>query len=707
MYSTRSLRSMAGGAERTNPITGAGYDPESDRPRQGHRVDAPVPRLNLDSVTMARDSAPVVVKPPQANSTYNAIKSREKEAMEEHKARLHSQLYGPSSEYGGVAPLQQERGDRRSAAPSHGHASAPARDDRRGQPANAQRAAGAPPKDIHPASSHSAGGMIGGGTGHTKGADARSAHSLAKQSTSASANVSVHKDKRDSTQAHGAKKNGPFSSHAPSSKHTANDTHKSSAPSAPSGNRTAYATSGGKTVYVPSHPLYADPERERATELQMLEEALMFARDDARASIAADSSDSQLQKKLRLMEDAIASDELSNSLCDTPFVDPGPPPTRNDDGSRVGGRRGVPYESQFAYTGGLANAKRTATADQIFAPKVPFLARVVTKNGRDIHRELGGFFFVADGSVVVYEFRQFGQKTNVLPLFQRRVYRHPIGNRAGKPIGLSDVRVGNDLVFESALGRLPESMKEKPLVGFRVSEVDDAMRERLLSDFKARLSRSRDPALADIAGDIDLIGGPPAKKQMSKDEAVLEAARDQVRARIVARGGRGIVGIGRHFRSIDRNGDGCLDRGEFAKGLRDYGFKFDDKTLDVLFRSFDRDGSRTIEYDEFLRGVIGEMSEQRKSLVRKAFVKLDANKNGIIELDDIRKFYNAKRHPRVVSGECTEDEIMMQFLNVFDCVVRDGRVSYEEFEEYYEGVSMSIADDRYFALMMRNSWGVC
>lgn len=41
------------------------------------------------------------------------------------------------------------------------------------------------------------------------------------------------------------------------------------------------------------------------------------------------------------------------------------------------------------------------------------------------------------------------------------------------------------------------------------------------------------------------------------------------------------------------------------------------------------------------------MNEFRKSLVHKAFKKLDANKNGVIQLDDIKLFYNAKLNPQV------------------------------------------------------------
>ena len=35
---------------------------------------------------------------------------------------------------------------------------------------------------------------------------------------------------------------------------------------------------------------------------------------------------------------------------------------------------------------------------------------VLCRHGRDVHRELCGFFFLADNSITVYEYRQFGKK---------------------------------------------------------------------------------------------------------------------------------------------------------------------------------------------------------------------------------------------------------------------------------------------------------
>src|SRR5690242_8063198 len=97
------------------------------------------------------------------------------------------------------------------------------------------------------------------------------------------------------------------------------------------------------------------------------------------------------------------------------------------------------------------------------------------------------------------------------------------------------------------------------------------------------------------------------------------------------------------------------------------------------------------------------MNQVRKALVKRAFDKLDVDKDGVIKLSEIKKFYNAAKHPKVVSGEKTQDEILKEFMNVFDAD-KDGNLTLAEFEDYYNGVSASIDDDAYFNLMMFNAW---
>lgn len=85
---------------------------------------------------------------------------------------------------------------------------------------------------------------------------------------------------------------------------------------------------------------------------------------------------------------------------------------------------------------------------------------------------------------------------------------------------------------------------------------------------------------------------------------------------------------------------------------------------------------------------------------------LDADKSGVVDITDISKKYNAKKHPEVIAGKRTEESVLREFLDTFDTEEKDGLVSLREFEKYYGNVSSSIDDDDYFELMIRNAWHI-
>ena len=98
-------------------------------------------------------------------------------------------------------------------------------------------------------------------------------------------------------------------------------------------------------------------------------------------------------------------------------------------------------------------------------------------------------------------------------------------------------------------------------------------------------------------------------------------------------------------------------------------------------------------------------------IVLQAFRKLDKDGNGWIDISDIRGVYNAVKHPDVLSGKKSEDQILSEFLETFETAhsmrnnqAPDHVVTKEEFEEYYNNISASIEDDAYFTVMMNNSW---
>ncbi|XP_016522931.1 calcyphosine-like b [Poecilia formosa] len=161
----------------------------------------------------------------------------------------------------------------------------------------------------------------------------------------------------------------------------------------------------------------------------------------------------------------------------------------------------------------------------------------------------------------------------------------------------------------------------------------------------------------------------------------------------------------RTFRVMDDNENRSLDFKEFLKGLSDYGLLIEKDEASAMFQHFDRDGSGSIDFDEFLVTLRPPMSKSRKEVVMEAFRKLDKTGDGVITVDDLRGVYNAKYHPKYQNGEWTEEQVFRTFLDSFDSPYdKDGKVSKEEFLNYYSGVSASIDSDAYFILMMRNAW---
>lgn len=67
----------------------------------------------------------------------------------------------------------------------------------------------------------------------------------------------------------------------------------------------------------------------------------------------------------------------------------------------------------------------------------------------------------------------------------------------------------------------------------------------------------------------------------------------------------------------------------------------------------------------------------------------------------------------MIHGKKTEEQVLVEFLETFEthlsnCENRkpDGKVTLEEFTDYYRNISSSIDNDQYFNLMMNNSWNL-
>ncbi|NXU65168.1 CAPSL protein, partial [Horornis vulcanius] len=192
-----------------------------------------------------------------------------------------------------------------------------------------------------------------------------------------------------------------------------------------------------------------------------------------------------------------------------------------------------------------------------------------------------------------------------------------------------------------------------------------------------------------------------AKRSLSKTTDPLE----RLRLQCLAKGSAGIKGLGRVFQIIDGNNSRTLDFNEFLRGLHHYAVMINKEEAEELFRIFDKDSSGTIDFDEFLVSLRPPMSNARKEIIMQAFQKLDKTGDGVITIEDLRRVYNVKYHPKYINGDWTEDQVFRAFLDNFDSSNdKDGKVTTEEFMNYYAGVSASIDTDIYFIIMMKNAW---
>ena len=178
----------------------------------------------------------------------------------------------------------------------------------------------------------------------------------------------------------------------------------------------------------------------------------------------------------------------------------------------------------------------------------------------------------------------------------------------------------------------------------------------------------------------------------------------KVQGQLQKRGARTIRGIGRVFRIFDDDGNRKIDQEEFYWGLKDMQIEITKREACILLDSFDLDQDGSVNFDEFLVGIRGDPSDVRKKWIHKAFQKFDKDGNGRITSADLKGVYNSSMHPKVMSGEMTEDDVFVDFLKNFGDKNGDGKITRQEWDDYYAAVSSSIDSDEHFVLCMKRAW---
>ena len=98
------------------------------------------------------------------------------------------------------------------------------------------------------------------------------------------------------------------------------------------------------------------------------------------------------------------------------------------------------------------------------------------------------------------------------------------------------------------------------------------------------------------------------------------------------------------------------------------------------------------------------VNAERQAVIDFAFSKFTRDDSESIEAADLKSVYAANLHPKVISGELSEDEVFLDFLTNFSDRNRDGRIRRDEWNAYYSKISSSIDVDSHFNQLMVQVW---
>ncbi|XP_047678482.1 calcyphosin-2 isoform X2 [Tachysurus fulvidraco] len=296
--------------------------------------------------------------------------------------------------------------------------------------------------------------------------------------------------------------------------------------------------------------------------------------------------------------------------------------------------------------------------------------------GREACRELIGFYFTCDQTLTVYEYRSFGKnRSNALPFIARGVYR-----TRGRPYCLSDISQGANLRFSTDGPQVPENLRQRPYLSLRVTDVDEESKSSLLLQF----------------------GGTEhyLSEEETNDRRTLNVIQASVRGRLRGRAVRTLVGLGRRLQKLDVQQNGIVGKDQLRACLMEE-LELKLQEVEALWRLVGLERELMVDYAEVMCAVTGDMNESRKAVFIKVYIKLDPNKTGSVSLTDIEKFYCVNQH------RLTENGAEMDFITcVWEAERVNKYVSYAEFQDYYEGLSIEIPSDQVYINILRSTWNI-
>ena len=163
--------------------------------------------------------------------------------------------------------------------------------------------------------------------------------------------------------------------------------------------------------------------------------------------------------------------------------------------------------------------------------------------------------------------------------------------------------------------------------------------------------------------------------------------------------------IGKNLRDTKTyNGLNKIEKDDFLMCLRDIGLFLPKAANEKLVQYYDKDIDGYVYFNEFLVALRGEPNAERQEVIDKAFHKFEKDDSGMIDIRDLKGVFNASRHPKVVSGEITQEQAFDEFARNFNDRTGAGKIEKIEWNDYYAAVSASVENDEHFIILLKSTW---
>jgi len=209
--------------------------------------------------------------------------------------------------------------------------------------------------------------------------------------------------------------------------------------------------------------------------------------------------------------------------------------------------------------------------------------------------------------------------------------------------------------------------------------------------------------LSEYFKDLGLQAQPnlnPAYKEYRK---LPENALNQIRKELSNRGYFGISFLRKIFYRADKNGNGNLDRNEFTWCLKECNINLTKTDYEKIFRYFDSNNDNTVSFVEFIEALTSPLTERRKQAVKYAYDLLKQT-DARLSKDVISKCFSPLKHPEIVAGYMTRNEVLREFLQLFGDL-EDKGVTLDQWGAVFTDISSNFKTDEEFETYLKDLWG--